>query len=250
MRKLDVIGEGMKFGEWTILRMLEYPYFLCRCSCGSEHSVNGFHLDLGNTTQCNSCRKIKPRVDLTDKRVGNLQILSYIGLYKGSRGAIHPHWKCQCILCGETVNVRSDHLSSYGEKIYKNKSCGCNRRGQNNYGWKGYKEISGQYWKQIQKSANERNISFQLKIEDAWNLYEQQNRVCALSGIPLVMHTSGNHQGTASLDRIDSAGDYILDNIQWVHKHINQMKLDHCQEYFIELCNKVSNYNFSSYRQF
>jgi hypothetical protein len=48
---------------------------------------------------------------------------------------------------------------------------------------------------------------------------------------------------TASLDRIDSFKPYTDDNIQWVHKHINAMKLNHSEEYFIELCKIVANYN-------
>lgn len=28
-------------------------------------------------------------------------------------------------------------------------------------------------------------------------------------------------------------------NIQWVHKDINKMKLDHSQEYFINICKMV-----------
>jgi hypothetical protein len=46
---------------------------------------------------------------------------------------------------------------------------------------------------------------------------------------------------TASLDRIDSNKDYVEGNIQWVHKHLNLMKNILSQEYFINLCNKVSN---------
>lgn len=45
---------------------------------------------------------------------------------------------------------------------------------------------------------------------------------------------------TASLDRIDSTKGYTLDNIQWVHKHINVMKMDLDQEYFIKLCKLVT----------
>ena len=45
---------------------------------------------------------------------------------------------------------------------------------------------------------------------------------------------------TASLDRIDSTKGYSKDNIQWVHKDINCMKMDFSQQYFIDLCVKVA----------
>ena len=35
-----------------------------------------------------------------------------------------------------------------------------------------------------------------------------------------------NDSKTASLDRIDSSKGYTEDNIQWVHKDVNQMKMD------------------------
>jgi len=45
---------------------------------------------------------------------------------------------------------------------------------------------------------------------------------------------------TASLDRIDSTKNYTIDNIQWVHKDVNKMKMDFSQEYFIEMCRLVT----------
>ena len=51
---------------------------------------------------------------------------------------------------------------------------------------------------------------------------------------------------TASIDRIDSKSGYIEGNIQWVHKFINSMKLDHTQEEFIKLCKAVVNHNQES----
>lgn len=45
---------------------------------------------------------------------------------------------------------------------------------------------------------------------------------------------------TASLDRIDSSKGYKIENIQWVHKDINQMKSALENNKFIELCELVS----------
>lgn len=50
-------------------------------------------------------------------------------------------------------------------------------------------------------------------------------------------------QQTASLDRIDSSKGYVLGNIQWVHKDINKMKLDYDQDYFIDICRRIAEYN-------
>ena len=80
-------------------------------------------------------------------------------------------------------------------------------------------------------------------MEQAWELFEKQNRKCALSGLLLNFPKDRNtHGGTASLDRIDSNGNYTLDNVQWVHKDINRLKNSFDQDYFINLCKLVSNY--------
>lgn len=44
---------------------------------------------------------------------------------------------------------------------------------------------------------------------------------------------------TASLDRINSSIGYTIDNVQWVHKKINMMKMDLSQEEFINYCRLV-----------
>lgn len=110
--------------------------------------------------------------------------------------------------------------------------------------WRGFGEISGDFWCSIKKSAKARDLSFEISIEDAWNLFLKQNRKCALSGIELNFSHSKklekyktNH--TASLDRIDSNKGYSIDNIQWVHKDINKMKLDLPEDKFIEYCKLI-----------
>lgn len=177
--------------------------------------------------------------DRTGQRVGKLTVLSYAGKLLGARGGNAHHWICVCD-CGKELAVRLDNLNPSGRSM---KSCGCGREGSNNYGWKGHEEISGQYWSQIQKSARERQIEFDISIEDAWALFLHQNRQCALTGMPLSMHFAGQHSGDASLDRVDSNLNYTRGNVQWVHKHINQMKLDHDQDYFISLCRLVAHHN-------
>ena len=44
---------------------------------------------------------------------------------------------------------------------------------------------------------------------------------------------------TASLDRIDSNKGYTIDNVQWVHKDINKMKMDLEEDVFIDNCKLI-----------
>jgi len=76
-------------------------------------------------------------------------------------------------------------------------------------------------------------------------LFLQQNRKCALSGLELKFANSAkeqrNHKGTtASLDRICSSKGYVAGNVQWVHKDVNFMKQHYPQDYFVELCGKIT----------
>lgn len=96
-------------------------------------------------------------------------------------------------------------------------------------------EIDILYWRSIVDGAIKRDIEFNITIEEAWKIWLNQKGKCKLSGLEINLKQENKPQ-TASLDRIDSAKSYTIDNIQWVHRHINKMKLDFDEEYFKFLC--------------
>lgn len=120
-------------------------------------------------------------------------------------------------------------------------------------------DIPVSFWKEFKKRAfgeksrqSRRNLKFEITLEDAWNLYLKQNKKCALSGLDIgfcveAIKDSKGHihkwKHTASLDRIDSKKDYILENVQWVHKDVNFMKNVFDQNYFIKICKLISERN-------
>jgi len=112
--------------------------------------------------------------------------------------------------------------------------------------WKGCGEISGNWFYNHvlrERKQNQRTrVPVEITVEDAWNLFLEQEKKCALSGILLEIDNQ-HHQNTASIDRIDSSKGYVKGNIQWVHKHINFMKRTYSQDYFIDMCKKVANKN-------
>lgn len=236
-----MIQAGDQFGEWNVLRRGEkISYWLCRCSCGFEAEVYTSTLSQGRSTRCKTCRhQMSYLKDRVGRRIGTLTVLSYAGRKSGRRnGKSVGHWLCKCD-CGNEVEVRIDNLNS---KSRKNKTCGCGRSGSSNYSWKGCGDLSGEKWGQICKSARERDIEVAITIQDAWDLYQKQDGKCALTGWPLVLYVNGRSTSSdtdASLDRIDSSKGYILDNIQWVHKHINQAKNDLIEYDFIDMCKAV-----------
>lgn len=115
--------------------------------------------------------------------------------------------------------------------------------GSRHRAWKGCGEISGVNFCKIQYGAKKRNLECNISIEYIWDLFLKQNRKCALSGVDLICNPSNKAsmvKSNISLDRIDSSKGYIEGNVQWVHKIVNQTKLDIDENYFIKLCGLIS----------
>ena len=99
------------------------------------------------------------------------------------------------------------------------------------------------WFTKFQNGAKARSILFLLTIEEVAEVLKKQNYRCSLSGVDVSFKSQRGKIHRASIDRIDSSKGYFKSNIQIVDKDINKMKLDHTQEYFIELCKKIAEYN-------
>lgn len=150
-------------------------------------------------------------------------------------------WLCMCD-CGVVGEIPATSLING-----KTKSCGCIRKSRKgrHYNWQGYEEISRSYWKSIEKKAILRNYRFEITMEYMWQLYLQQNRKCALSGLDIEFNIGDKdtRKHSASIDRIDSQQGYIVGNVQWVHKDINKMKQNFPEDKFINYCGIIYNKN-------
>jgi len=136
--------------------------------------------------------------------------------------------------CGNTSELssatakssRSKRCTSCSyKKISEDKSCG---------------KVHQTYWLQIKNAAIRRGISFAITMEDMWTQYQEQIGKCAFTGLDITLTNSNNFRlQTASLDRIDSTKGYTVDNIQWVHKDANKMKMDLPQEKFFSIIKQI-----------
>lgn len=176
-------------------------------------------------------------------------------LEEGPKHKAGKQWLCKCE-CGFERLVLGTRL-----RFGKSKSCGCDSiKATRKALWKGYGEIGLDLWSSYKRGAEKRGYEFQITIEEMWELFLTQERLCALTGLPLEMFsyrhfnstpvknkkggiTGRRTHGTASLDRIDNTKGYDINNIHWVHKDINIMKKDHSLEYFLSLCQKVVDHN-------
>jgi len=170
---------------------------------------------------------------LRGKKYNALTFLS-IDHYDTHTSAI-CRWKCDC---GKEIFARAYEVIR-GRK----KSCDCRmyRKGSRSHEWTGYEEIPGSYWNSVKQNAKTRNLKLRITIKDGWTIFLKQGRKCALTGeiIQFASMTKAK-DGTASLDRIDSDKHYTLDNVQWVHKNVNNMKKGLSESEFITWCCKVS----------
>lgn len=178
------------------------------------------------------------KLDLTNKRFGKLLVKSFEPLYLkiGLNYRTVSQWKCECD-CGKITLVKTPLLRNG-----KTKSCGCLKHTPSKK-YKGCGDLSGSYWYMIKINAYRRDLEFSITIEEAWNLFLKQNRKCALSSIPLIFvrnYRDYKTLQTASLDRIDPTKGYTIDNVQWLHKDINNMKQAIPQVDFINYCNLIS----------
>lgn len=149
------------------------------------------------------------------------------------------YWLCRCE-CGLEKSVRTSHLIRQ-----LNKGCSyCKKqsyRSTNSPYWKGGKFISKSVLTSCLFSANKRNIDFKITIDDLENQWIKQNGKCAYTDIQLTLPINNADKSfNASVDRIDSSEPYIKENIQWVLKEVNIMKMDLPESKFLELCKRIS----------
>jgi len=113
----------------------------------------------------------------------------------------------------------------------------------------GVGQISGTLMTYLRRKAKERTLPFEITAEQLWELYNQQQGLCALSGIPITLTTIVNKQHnldktlmSASLDRIDNSKGYYIDNVQWIHKTLNAMRRQYSIEEYVYWCTLVANH--------
>jgi hypothetical protein len=179
----------------------------------------------------------RPVIDLKDKKFGTRTV---IGLNRMENNVAYWDWTCDCgdtgISAGGDIKrtMTCTNVTHHPTTPIQSKSPK----------WKGYGEVSATYFNRCKANANARKLEFSITIEYVWCLFLKQKRKCALSGMPLQFQSkSWLTDGNASLDRIDSSVGYVEGNVQWVDKDINEMKWGKSDDYFIELCKRVSNHN-------
>jgi len=145
-----------------------------------------------------------------------------------------------CSSCGEAQSylrknyaVESLRLKKMCKKCSNRQTDNCHR------GW--HKGIRISWFNKYKISAETRGIDWDLSIDDVADVFDAQNRSCALTGWPLVFPSVGHpHNTDASIDRINSRFGYKKENIQIVSKKVNMMKQSYSVEDFVFVCKAVA----------
>jgi len=183
--------------------------------------------------------------DMTGEIVGGWEVFGVAGKFHRPDGrSYNQRWKVSCIYCG-LYTARYPHAirkSIHGCQL-------CSERyhsGPKHKNWAGSASgiISGDFIDHFRQGAKgrARPIEFSIDAEFLGSLWAKQSGKCAYSGVPLSIGMPGPHI-TASLDRIDSSLGYTEDNVQFVHKAINQMKWDLSHDDFLMWVNLISKNN-------
>lgn len=170
------------------------------------------------------------------KKSGKLRVIEVFAV-KNKRGDKTAMCKCRC-KCGNLCVARKDHIVCKSRK-----SCGC-----------AFKQIHNKHnltsvvVRKIEEKSRRYGYECNITYKYIKDLFRKQKGLCKLSGVPIYCYTQQqckkfNLEVTASIDRIDSTKGYIKGNVQWVHKHINFMKLELSQSDFINWCKAVVSYN-------
>ena len=111
-----------------------------------------------------------------------------------------------------------------------------------------YTPALDRYWakrlRSIAGGAQTREIMCLLSKDDLLGLYLEQQGLCAMTGVEMTCNIASapRMELQASVDRIDSNGNYTLDNIQIVCAVVNVMKTVLPQSRFVDWCRKVVDY--------
>ena len=161
------------------------------------------------------------------------------GIYKRNDG----RWCRTCPECG----MEQDHLRrNYCVNAHMvNKlciKCSNEKNGNGRMGW--HRGVRMSWYRKFEVSAQLRGLTWAITIDDVADLMDEQEGCCALTGWPIVFPESGHSQDAdASIDRIDNAFGYMRENIQLVHKHVNMMKSRYDNDYFVAVCQAVTEHN-------
>lgn len=236
------IKVGDRFGHFVVIKpnvksnKWKHRRSFVKCDCGLKYSLRTRDFVTGLIKKCKRCKRYEALI----KPVIGTKYGDWIVISEEMRKKYHNTFKVRC-KCGHEAFKSHVALRAGDSKM----CIVCAKKMLRKRVFTGIEELTGSYIGSIKagcKRSKNRTLEFTVTKEFLWSLFLKQKRKCALSGVDIVMHFNRRNQ-TASLDRINSFKGYTKDNVQWIHKIVNNMKQDQSDESFIQWCQLISKYN-------
>lgn len=232
MRKRE-INIGDTFGDWTVISLNctsrnGARYVKCRCKCGIEKEVILSGLLHGKTTCCKSCsRRKQTKIFNKGDKFKSWTVIDG-PVYNNSTA----YYKVKCDCGTEAYKLPVELL--YTDRDFCCEKC-AHKKSMYGITIRNGRigDLTKTEYTRLKRSAESRNIQFEVTMEYLWNTFLKQNHICAITGDYLP-----NING-ASLDRINSDLGYIENNIQWVTKQANLSKHIMSMNQLYDFCKKV-----------
>lgn len=232
--KSKKIKIGEFIGDWEILSHplklpgKSYRSVLVKCKCNNEQYISFTSLYQQTSTKCLSCRKKERKCKMSLPIGSQYGEWVIIGEAYTLKSQTHIPVRCSC-----------GFESSLNKYSLMNGSQCCSSCAS----FKGVGDLAGAYITEIKRRAKKRGLEFNITTQQLWDLINQQDFKCALTGESITVNKNWRkYDFTASLDRINSTKGYTLDNIQWVHKRINKLKSNFTEDELKFWVEKLYNY--------
>ncbi len=235
------IKSGDRFYHWTVKQIHTAQKIDCICDCGYQKQQRQTDLLRGVTKQCPNCYAKKPKAGMqTGKRFGKWTVVDvndFTYLYRKDGKVLERQYRCVCD-CGTVKYIRTSHIT-------RGLSKQCDKCRLQSYYTNKVGCIPMMDIQRYKAGAQKRKKEWAVEPQYLYELYEQQSRSCAVSGVLIEFSEKGvgtigaKDISTASLDRIDSSKGYVVGNVQWVHKDVNKMKMDLPEEKFLSIVKQI-----------
>lgn len=198
---------GYQYYKLTIIdKIIENNrfYWICLCECGKKVKFRNGDLFGKKKYRSCGCFHSYPKIDFLNKKIGKLTPFKFIKEGKQN------YWQCKCD-CGQEIIKKHSYLVHAQYPACE--KCLSEKRKQNNKksGQRSDKNLYNSLYRQYTKSADSRELKFELSLEDCKKLFSKNCFYCG--SLPQnKIQNSHNEILWNGIDRINSSLGYNKQN--------------------------------------